>query len=140
MVKKKKKSTIQCRRYGFDPWVRKMPWRRKWQPTPVSLPGESHGERSMAGYSPCTCKELDTTERIYTHTHARAQQIHNKPPVLGQDVHPDLCRFIYGVSRLSWISSVGLLLALPLVECGPFAPCYPKGFPQQELAQQQNVP
>ena len=37
---------------GFDPWVRKMPWRRKWQPTPVFLPGESHGQRSLAGYSP----------------------------------------------------------------------------------------
>ena len=37
---------------GFNPWVRKIPWRRKWQPTPVFLPGESHGQRSLAGYSP----------------------------------------------------------------------------------------
>ena len=37
---------------GFDPWVRKIPWRRKWQPTPVFLPGESHGQRSLVGYSP----------------------------------------------------------------------------------------
>ena len=36
----------------FDPWVGKIPWRRKWQPTPVFLPGKSHGERSLAGYSP----------------------------------------------------------------------------------------
>ena len=36
-----KESTCQCRRYGFDPWVEKIPWRRKWQPTPVYLPGES---------------------------------------------------------------------------------------------------
>ena len=35
----------------FDPWVRKMPWRREWQPTPVFLPGESHGQRSLVGYS-----------------------------------------------------------------------------------------
>ena len=35
---------------GFDPWVRKIPWRRKWQPTPVFLPEESHGQRSLAGY------------------------------------------------------------------------------------------
>ena len=39
------------RRWGFDPWVGKIPWRRAWQPTPVFLPGESHGERSLAGYS-----------------------------------------------------------------------------------------
>ena len=43
-------------------WVRKIPWRRKWQPAPVFLPGESHGQRSQAGYSPWCLKELDTTE------------------------------------------------------------------------------
>ena len=37
---------------GFDPWVGKIPWRRKWQPTPILLPGESHGQRSLAGYIP----------------------------------------------------------------------------------------
>ena len=55
----------QCRRhkrYGFDPWIRKIPWRRKWQPTPVFLSGESHGQRSLAGYSPWGRTESDTTE------------------------------------------------------------------------------
>ena len=47
----------------FDPWVRKAPWRRKWQPTPIFLPGESHGQRSLVGYSPWGHKESDTTER-----------------------------------------------------------------------------
>ena len=47
---------------GFNPWVGKVPWRRKWQPTPVFLPGESHGWRSLVGYSPQGCKESDTTE------------------------------------------------------------------------------
>jgi len=42
---------LQCRRPGFDSWVRKIPWRRKWQPTPVFLPGESHGQRSLIGYT-----------------------------------------------------------------------------------------
>ena len=42
----------QCRRRGFHPWVGKIPWRRKWQPIPVILPGKSHGQRSLAGYSP----------------------------------------------------------------------------------------
>ena len=41
-----------------------MHWRRKWQPTPVVLPGESHGQRSLVGYSPWGCKELDTTEQL----------------------------------------------------------------------------
>ena len=49
-------SCLQCRRPRFDSWVRKIPWRRKWQPTPVSLPRESHGQRSLAGYSPGGCK------------------------------------------------------------------------------------
>ena len=48
-----KENTCQCRRLRFDPWFSKMPWRRKWQPTPVFLPGRFHGQRSLAGYSPC---------------------------------------------------------------------------------------
>ena len=43
-----KEPVCQYRRCGFDPWIRKIPWRRKWQPTPVFLPGESHGQKSMA--------------------------------------------------------------------------------------------
>ena len=38
--------------WGFDPWVGKIPWRKKWQPTLVFLPGKLHGQRSLAGYSP----------------------------------------------------------------------------------------
>ena len=50
-----KEPACQCwrhKRHGLDSWVGKIPWRRKWQPTPVFLPGESHGQRSLAGYSP----------------------------------------------------------------------------------------
>ena len=43
---------MQCRRRGFHPWIKKTPWRREWLPTPVFLPGKSHGQRSLAGYSP----------------------------------------------------------------------------------------
>ena len=53
---------LRCRRPGFDPWVGKIPWRRKWQPTPVLLPGKSHGQRSLVGYSPWGHEESDTTE------------------------------------------------------------------------------
>ena len=50
----------------FDPWVGKIPWREKCQSTPVFLPGESHGQRSLVGYSPRGCKESDTTERLHS--------------------------------------------------------------------------
>jgi len=50
----------------FDPWVGKIPWQRAWQPTPVFLPGESHGQRSLVGYCPWGCKELDTTKGLST--------------------------------------------------------------------------
>ena len=48
----------------FHPWVGKIPWRREWLPTPVFLPGEFHGQRSLRGYSPWGHKELDTTEQL----------------------------------------------------------------------------
>ena len=54
----------RCKRCEFNPWVRKIPWKRAWQPTPVFFPGESHGERSLVGYSPSGCKESDMTETI----------------------------------------------------------------------------
>ena len=50
------------KRRGFDPWVGKIPWWRTGQPTPVFLPAESHGQRSLVGYSPWCCKEFDMTE------------------------------------------------------------------------------
>ena len=50
------------RRCGFDPWVGKILWRRAWKPTPVFLPGESHEQKSLEGYSPWGHKELDRTE------------------------------------------------------------------------------
>ena len=52
------------KRCGFDPWMGKIPWRRAWQLTPVFLPGESHGQRSLVGYGPQGWKELDMIETI----------------------------------------------------------------------------
>ena len=60
-----KEPACQCRRdkrCGLDPWVRKIPWGRKWQPTPVLLPGKFQGWRSLVGYSPWGRKESDLTE------------------------------------------------------------------------------
>ena len=59
-----KESACQCRRHRFHPWVEKIPWRRKWQPTPVFLPGKSHGQRSLVGCGPLGHRESDTTERL----------------------------------------------------------------------------
>ena len=63
---KKKKREREREWWEFDPWIGKIPWRRKWQSTPVCLPGKSHGQRSLEGYSLWGYKKLDLTE----HTHA----------------------------------------------------------------------
>ena len=60
------------------------PWRRNWQPTPIFLPGKSHGQRSLVGYSRWGRKELDTTERLththtHTHTHTRSHVLQLRP-------------------------------------------------------------
>ena len=67
---------LQCGRPGFDPWVGKILWRGKWQPTSVLLPGKFHGRRILVGYSPWGCRELDTIEQL------------NKTSKLNIVVHP----------------------------------------------------
>ena len=67
-----KEATCQCRRcrrQGFEPWFEKIPYRRKWQLTPVLLPGKSHGQKNLAGYSPRSCKESDMTASEHACTH-----------------------------------------------------------------------
>ena len=54
-----------CKRYGFNPWVGKVPWRRKWHPTPVLLPGESHEPKSLVGYSSWARRESDMNEETW---------------------------------------------------------------------------
>ena len=74
----------RCKRHGFDPWVGEVCWRRKWPPTPVFWPAESHGQRNLASYSPRGHEESDTTE--HTHTHTQRQRdyegIEMGPPCL----------------------------------------------------------
>ena len=65
-------NTGDVKTHEFSPWVRKSPWRRAWQPTPVFLPGESHGQRSLAGCSPWGQKESDTIQATQ-HAHRRYQ-------------------------------------------------------------------
>ena len=62
-----KEAACQCRRYDFDPWVMRIPLCRKWQPTPVFLPGKFRGMRNLAGYSPWGHKESGMTERACIH-------------------------------------------------------------------------
>ena len=59
---------LQCGRPRFDPWFGKIPWCRKWHPSPVLLPGELHGQRNLAGYSLWGRKESDITEQLNTCT------------------------------------------------------------------------
>ena len=76
-----KRICLQYGRPGFDPWVGKIPWRRAWQLTLVFLPGESQGQRGLAGYNPWGHKELDMTERLST-AHSVSEGIHESTPHL----------------------------------------------------------
>ena len=64
MVKNPSANAGDVRDVGSNPASGRFPWRRAWQPTPVFLPGESHGQRSLVGYSPWGHKESDTTEQL----------------------------------------------------------------------------
>ena len=78
LVAVKKITFLQCRRLGFEPWVRKIPWRRKWQPTPEFLSGKSHEQRSLAivhGVTESVTTELLTHTRAHTHTHTHTPVI-----------------------------------------------------------------
>ena len=62
VVKNPSANAGDVKRRGFKPCIRKILWRREWQPTPVFLPGKSHGQKSLVGYSPWGHRESDTTE------------------------------------------------------------------------------
>ena len=70
LVKNRPASAGDTGDMGLIPWVGRIPWKRKWQPTPVFLSGKSHGQRSLVGYSPWGRKESDTTERLSMSTKA----------------------------------------------------------------------
>ena len=73
-----KELACQCRRHkrrGFNPWVRKIPWSREWQPTLIFLLRKFHGQWSLVGYSPWGLEEWDTTELAHTHTHTHTHNV-----------------------------------------------------------------
>ena len=101
------------RRPGFDPWVGKIPWWRKWQPTKVSLPGKSHRQRSLVGCSPWGCKESGMTEQL-TLTYLK---------LVGAKSHKSFQFRIFVFSLCSSRHSIviyirGCLSKLPLARCG----------------------
>ena len=110
---------LQCGRPGFEPWVGKIPWRRKWQSTPVLLPGKSHGQRSLVCYSLWGRKELDTTERLHftlpptnsqqwTRNHGKMVNTPFAVPILAESCRALLWENFYYVQamlRSSWVFS-----------------------------------
>ena len=95
---------------GFDPWVRKIPWRRKWQPTPIFLPGEFHGQRSLVGYSPWGRKESDTTDYKSTILQFPNVWLKNKMAHLFSfsDIKKDLKRYGLSDHKLSLVNYVAI--------------------------------
>ena len=87
-----KESTHQCkrcRRCGFNPWVRKIPWSKNWQPTPVFLSGKPHEQRSLMGYSPRGLIKLYTTEHTDM-THFSNEDFQGTKPIIKDDKAQDL--------------------------------------------------
>ena len=82
-----KESACQCGRARFNPWVGKIPWRREGQPTPVFLPGESHGQKGLADYSPRGCKESDMTKRLSLHACRKCSGENNPKLVKNKGFH-----------------------------------------------------
>ena len=71
----------RLRRHGFNPWVRKTFWMRKWQPTPVFLLGKFHGQRTLMGYSPWGCKMSDTTEWLTPRVEECLGDVRERPQI-----------------------------------------------------------
>ena len=92
---------LKCRRSGFDHWVRKIPWRRKWQPTPVFLPRESHRQRSLVCYSPWGGKGSGTTERLHLHFHCNFLK-EDRPLPLSKCLIEFSCEAIWSWAFVFW--------------------------------------
>ena len=85
---------LQCRRPGFDPWVGKIPWRRKWQLTPAFLPGKFHGQRCLVGYSPWSHKRVGhNLVTKWQHENIKKQEDSRNATELGMRINCVLWQF-----------------------------------------------
>ena len=109
-----KASACQCRRHRFNPWVRKVPWRRKWQTTPGFLPGKSHGQRNLAGCSPWGHKESNTTEQLNENNNLSAERgIHSSGQEKEMATHSSVLAWrIPGIGEPGGLPSMGSLSLL----------------------------
>ena len=115
-----KEPTCQCRRRKrcrFDPWVGKIPWKRAWQPTPVFLPGKSHGQRSLAGYCPYCHKGLDMSEatectHTHTHMHTCTEGLRCRFQGLMQMAHSTVCEQNPGICMLIYPQKLVVLTGI----------------------------
>ena len=116
-----KEPACQCRRHrrhGFNPWIRKIPWSRKWRSIPVFLPGEFYGQRSPVGFSPWGCKESDMIEHPHTQEPTWTHHSHPKSTVY-LSVHSWCCTFCeFGqmykdISTITVLTALRILCALP---------------------------
>ena len=97
-----KESASQCRRFRrlvFSPWVGKIPWSRKWQPSPVFLPGKFYGKRSLVGYSPWGHKESDTAEQLSTQARPQGKQFYQSLTYLGAGRYPSPATLAFHVAK-----------------------------------------
>ena len=104
-----KASACQCRRHRFNPWARKVPWRRKWQTTPGFLPGKSHGQRNLAGCSPWGHKESNTTEQLNENNNLSAERgIHSSGQEKEMATHSSVLAWrIPGIGEPGGLPSMG---------------------------------
>ena len=102
MVKNLSASAGDYKRYVFDPWVGKIPWRRKWQSVFVFLPGKFHGQRSLVGHSPWDFKELDTAEHLSKSIHCSKIEFLSIRTMLGK-IEGKIRR---GQQGMRWLDSI----------------------------------
>ena len=95
------------KRQRFDPWVGKIPWKRVWLSTPVFFPGESHGQRSLMGYSPQGLKESDMTEATdHAHTQERRTALAKHHHCTSYFAGPHCNRAQSPLGRLNYIKNL----------------------------------
>ena len=103
-----KESACQCWGHRFDPWVRRIPWKRKWKPAPGFLSGKSQGQRNLVGYSPWSHKDLDTTEQAHIDVHIRIPRTYEYVSFHGQRGQADVSKDPE-MERQFWIIWMGTM-------------------------------